>query len=393
LPSQYNIGDVIDVKIEKIVPRGLGLAFAEKLTVFVGLAAPGDRVRVRIHELKKRTAFAEIVEVIEPGPDRITPPCPIFGTCGGCDFQQLSYTAQLAAKVEIIRDCLTRIGKIDLTVDIQMIDSPQEFEYRSRARWHAQRHARTLGFRKRHSHEVVDVSGCPISTPELRATFEEVKASFNWEMMFDDTAAAEGAVGDSGASVWSSELGSPSADITSTVRGEKYTYDAETFFQANRSLTDKLVETAVGDASGETALDLYCGVGLFTLPLARRFNDVIGVEGNPSSIEFAKRNAANAGLTNVEFEGEGVGRFLGSIEGDVDFVLIDPPRAGTEDRVIQGLLKLKPKRISYVSCEPSILARDLREILDAGYTITSVTALDMFPQTHHVEAVVHLREN
>jgi tRNA/tmRNA/rRNA uracil-C5-methylase (TrmA/RlmC/RlmD family) len=393
LPSQYNIGDVIDVNVEKIVPRGLGLAFAEKLTVFVGLAAPGDRLRVRIHELKKRTAFAEIVEVLEPGPDRIEPPCPIFGICGGCDFQQLSYNAQLAAKVEIIRDCLTRIGKIELNVDIQMIGSPQQFEYRSRARWHAQREARTVGFRKRHSHEVVDVTGCPISTPELRATFEEVKSGFNWEMMFDDTASAEGAVGDSGTSVWSSELGAPSADITSTALGENYTYDAETFFQANRSLTDKLVDAAVGNASGETALDLFCGVGLFTLPLARRFKDVIGVEGNPSAIEFAKRNAANAGLTNIEFEAESVGRFLGSIEGDVDLVLIDPPRAGTEDRVIQGLLKLRPKRISYVSCEPSILARDLREILDAGYTIDSVTALDMFPQTHHVETVVHIKRD
>ncbi len=381
------------MKIEKIVPRGLGLAFVEKLTVFVGLAAPGDRVRVRIHEIKKRTAFAEIIEILEPGPDRVVPPCPIFGICGGCDFQQLSYQAQLAAKVEIIRDCLARIGKIDADVDIQIIGSPQEFEYRSRARWHSQRAARTLGFRKRHSHEVVDITGCPISTPQLRATFDEVKADFNWEMMFDDVAAVEGAVGDTGRSIWSSEIGAPPADITSQVSGEQYTYDAETFFQANRFLADKLVETAIGDASGETALDLYCGVGLFTLPLAKRFKEVIGVEGNGSSIDFARRNAAAAGLQNVQLENEGVGEFLGSIEGDVDFVLIDPPRAGTENKTISHLAKLKPRRISYVSCEPSILARDLRELLDAGYKIDSVTALDMFPQTHHVETVVHLEAN
>src|SRR4051812_36717954 len=113
----YSVGDELEVRVEKIVPRGLGLAFAEKLTIFVPLAAPGDRVRVRIHDLKKRTAFAEIIDVLEPSIVRTQPPCPYFGTCGGCDFQQLTYEAQVAAKVDIVRDCLQRLGKIEFDGD------------------------------------------------------------------------------------------------------------------------------------------------------------------------------------------------------------------------------------------------------------------------------------
>src|SRR6476660_9717815 len=135
----YSVGDELEVRVEKIVPRGLGLAFAEKLTVFVPLAAPGDRVRVRIHDLKKRTAFGEIVEVLEPSHVRQTPPCPYFGTCGGCDFQQMTYEAQLAAKVGIVRDCLERLGKIQIDGEIGIIPSPKPLEYRSRAKWHVDR--------------------------------------------------------------------------------------------------------------------------------------------------------------------------------------------------------------------------------------------------------------
>ena len=145
---------------------------------------------------------------------------------------------------------------------------------------------------------------------------------------------------------------------------------------------------------GETALDLYCGVGLFTLPLARKFKNVIGVEANAQAVDFAEKSAENSRLDNIKFYPENVGDFLfeslGSLENP-DFVLLDPPRAGAEKGVIENLINLKPKEISYVSCEPSILARDLQILTDNHFSIESITALDLFPQTHHVETVARLK--
>ena len=167
MSRQYKTGDLLEVHIEKIVPRGLGLAFAEKLTVFVPLSVSGDDLRVRIVEIKKRTAFAEIVEIKQPGTQRVAPPCEYFGRCGGCDFQQMSYAAQLEAKVGIIRDCLHRIGKIEYEADILVVPSPQEFSYRSRARWHIERDQKAIGYFAPDSHDVIDIASCPILTPEL----------------------------------------------------------------------------------------------------------------------------------------------------------------------------------------------------------------------------------
>ena len=175
------------------------------------------------------------------------------------------------------------------------------------------------------------------------------------------------------------------------VGGESYTCSAEVFFQANQLLLGELVDAAVGTTGGGTAWDLYCGVGLFTLPLARRFENVIAVESHPKAAEFAARNVDNAGLSNVEVVNSTVDGFLANIRStDIDLVLLDPPRAGDDREVIDAIARLKPARVSYVSCEPSILARDLRVLMDAGYKIDKITALDMFPQTHHVETVVHL---
>ncbi len=183
----------------------------------------------------------------------------------------------------------------------------------------------------------------------------------------------------------------PTKDISFTAGDFKYSYSAQSFFQGNQSLIEQLLETALSGASGERALDLYCGVGLFTLPLAKKFSQVIGVEGNERAIEFATRNAENARLENVSFAAESVGEFLAGHQLDgTDFVLLDPPRTGTEKDVINKIIKLRPQNISYVACDPSMLARDLRQLIDGGYMIVSITALDLFPQTHHVETVVRL---
>ena len=390
----YNVGDILEVEIVKIVPRGLGLAFAEGLTVFVALAVTGDRLRVRLTEIKGKTAFAEIEEIVEPGPDRIEPPCPYVGTCGGCDFQQMTYAAQLEAKVGIIRDNLHRIGKLDYERDIPVVASPAEFGYRLRAQWHVDATKREIGYYERNSRNLVAIGHCPILVPELDDALQRVRAEFDWSAFWPEKGQVDAACGDDGAvSLYSADADLGDPEITLTAGGERYTFAAHAFFQGNKFLIDKLVEVAIGDASGESALDLYSGVGLFTLPLARRFAHVTAVEDYAPAVEFAERNIANAGLRNVEIVQKPVGKFLESNSGNrPDFVLLDPPRFGTEKQTVLDLIRLRPRLVSYVSCDAAVLARDLRRFLDNGYVIDSITALDLFPQTHHVETVARLED-
>ena len=389
-PEKENKNQTFDVSIKKIVPGGYGLAFAEGLTVFVALAAAGDKLRVRVREKKGKVAFAEIVEILAPAPDRQTPPCVYFGRCGGCDFQQMNYAAQLAAKVGIVRDCLQRIGKIKYENEIPIIASSDDLNYRVRAQWHVDSRRQKLGYFRRHSHDVIDVETCPILAPALKEKLAAIRRNIGWNEFWAEKPEIEAATNGADVSVYSSELIEPTDEIVFEARGEKYYFDARSFFQGNRFLIDDLIRLATIDAEGETALDLFCGVGLFTLPLARKFKKVFGVEANEKAIEFAQKNAERARLSNIEFAAENVSDFLAQSElPKIDFVLLDPPRAGAEKETIYALLKLKPRRISYVSCDPATLARDLN-LLTTDYKIESVTAVDLFPQTHHVETIVRL---
>ncbi len=394
--NQYNVGETLAVKIEKIVPNGFGLAFAKNLTVFVPLSAAGDHLRVRINQIKGKTAFADIIEILEPSAERVEPPCPYFGRCGGCDFQQMNYEAQLAAKVGIVRDCLSRIGKINFDGEMTIVGSPQPFEYRARAQWHVDIRQQKIGYFQRKSHDVIDVENCPILLPELNEILTELRETVEWEtfsrgIVEIETAAAGGEV-----SIYSTEIIEPTDEISFEAHGEKYLHDATSFFQGNPFLIEPLIEAAVSGAAGDTALDLYCGVGLFTLPLARKFARVDGVEGDGTAVDFAERNVEQARLENVEFHRENVGEWLKENADELqnlDFLLLDPPRSGTEKETIETLVKIKPTHISYVSCEPSTLARDLKILTESLYSVESISVFDLFPQTHHVETVVRLRLN
>jgi 23S rRNA (uracil1939-C5)-methyltransferase len=389
--TSYQSDDVLEVTVQKIVPRGLGLAFADDLTIFVPLAAAGDRLAVRLGQIKGRTAFAEIESIIEPSTERGIPSCKYFGTCGGCDFQQLSYERQLAAKVEIVRDSLHRIGKIEID-DLPIIPSPLPLGYRTRALWHVDTRLGRMGYHRRNSHDVVDIDHCPILDPALDATLQRFRSESGAGRFWAEKSIVEAAVGtDGNVSINSPDLPKAVQEIAVAAAGEIYRFDARSFFQGNLSVVDELIEAATTGAAGEHAVDLYCGVGLFSLPLARRFKKVTGVESNERAIEFAAKNATAANLTNVKFFAEGVSKFLFNRNaGQPDFVLLDPPRAGTEKNVIKRIIQLQPKAVSYVACDPAILARDLRRLLDGGYSIDSITALDLFPQTHHVEVVARL---
>ena len=380
----------LEVEIERILPGGLGLAHASGKTVFVALAAPGDRVRVRVEREQGNVLFASIEEIITPSPVRIEPPCPYFGRCGGCDFQQLTYEAQLAAKSEMIRDCLHRIARLENVPEIVVTPSPDAWRYRMRAMWQIDQDARTIGYYERGSRRVCDVVDCAVLRPELQAKLEAVRAT-EWQEFSPDLKHLDVVAGENGVS-FAPEFGEfHTNELSLTVRGEVYRYNAKSFFQINPSLLGPLVDFALGEASGESAIDLYSGVGLFTLPLSRQFRRVLAVESNPTAARFARRNLQDAGLVNARVITAGVvDWFRSEPMRHVDFVLLDPPRAGAESAVIKGILDLHPSQISYVSCDPATLARDLRKLFAGGYTIDGLNGFDLFPQTHHVETVVRL---
>ena len=380
-----------EVDVERILPGGMGLAHAGGKTVFVSLAAPGDRLRVRVDREQGNVLFASIEEIIAPSPVRIEPPCPYFGRCGGCDFQQLTYEAQLAAKAEVIRDCLHRIARLDDVPDIIVTASPDQWRYRMRATWQIDQEQRSVGYYERGSRRVCDVADCAVLRPELETKLEGVRAT-EWHRFPPDLKHLDVVAGENGVSFAPSFADFQTNELSLTVAGEVYHYNAETFFQINPSLLGPMVEFALEDVSGKSALDLYSGAGLFTLPLSRRFQNVLAVESNPAAARFARRNLQHAGLTNTRVITATVTDwFRNASPTPVDFILLDPPRVGAESAVIQGILDLHPPQISYVSCDPATLARDLKKLTAGGYTIKSILGFDLFPQTHHVETVVRMR--
>src|SRR6266849_3872950 len=304
----------------------------------VALAAPGDRVRVSIDRVKGNVAFALIEEVIESSPQRVEPPCQYFGRCGGCDFQQLTYQAQLDAKVEIIKDCLHRIGRIENLPDFQITPAPNPWRYRTRAQWQYDSIRRKLGYFESGSRRVCDVAECAVLAPELQQTLESLRERMQDGSLPDDARDFRAVSGDDGVSLAPTVRGtsptvtqgsggrgtSPTVregsdlrmqseqvrDITRTIRGERYRFNAESFFQSNNDLLPQLIVAALSEASGDTAVELYCGVGLFTVPLARRFGQVVGIEGDRAATRFARKNLVNAGLTNAEVANQDISDWL-----------------------------------------------------------------------------------
>jgi len=394
-PTSSTRATELEVFIERIVPGGMGMAHADGRTIFVALAAQGDRVRVRVEKTRGKVAFASIVEVLAPSADRVTPPCPYFGRCGGCDFQQLSYDAQLEAKVHIVQDCLRRLARIETPVEVKIKASTNAWHYRSRAQWQYDHAHKTLGYFERGSHRVCDVFECPVIVPALQETLTGLREEMLRDALPEHVAEFQVVAGDEDVAIVPPVNESKmEREATRTINGFRYRFDAEGFFQINHEQLPALIDAALSDWRGETAVDLYCGVGLFTLPLAGRFTRVIGVEASDAAITYARRNIEAAQLTNARAECARVADWLkhnAAALAPVDLVLLDPPRVGVEDGgALDGILALRPKRIAYVSCDPATLARDLLVLIDGGYNLDSVTALDMFPQTHHVETIAQL---
>jgi 23S rRNA (uracil1939-C5)-methyltransferase len=395
-------GAETETVVERIVPGGFGLGFGGGRTLFVSRAAPGDRLRVRIDREHGRVAHASIVDVLEPGPDRVEEPHPLLSRCGA-DFQHLRYDAQLAAKSGMIADSLRRIGGIDLADPVPVAPSPLVWGYRSRAEWRHDPNQPALGYFDAGTRRVVDLPADPFVVPALAERYQHLRAKLEAGRLPEWATELRAAAGDDGISFAPPlELPQP-LPIHVTIAGERYEYDADCFFQANPFVLDGLMAEALRHApeigvppspASRLAIDLYCGVGLFTVPLARRFSQVIGVEGQPRAAEFASRNVATAGLKHARIRTESVERWLEGAyrsHGRTPFVLLDPPRTGLPAHGLRVLPRLRASRVTYVACDPSTLARDLKGLLASGYELTSVTGFDMFPQTHHVEIVAHLQ--
>lgn len=386
-------GAVLDVEIQRIVPGGIGLGHAEGSTLLVPLTAPGDRVRVRIIGHRGRTATAELVDVLTPGPGRATPPCPYFGRCGGCDFQQLAYEAQLDAKRGIVIDAMRRIGGV-ADVEVVVIPSPKPLAYRGRARWQHATQPPAIGYFARNSRTVIDVTQCPILEAPLNGLLADLRSAARDGAAVPES--VEAAMGQDGVSTRPPVHGLPSQDLEFSAAGERYTYSADCFFQTNLGLVEALIDAAVGGEApilegAGIAVDLYCGVGLFSVPLARKYTRVFGVEISPKTVRYAKANAALAGVPHATFVAQPTGAWIAERAKNlkhVDVIVADPPRTGLDAETMAGVLRMRPRRIVSVSCDPATFARDAKAFIGAGYRLDGgLTVLDMFPQNHHVEIV------
>ncbi len=406
--------DEIEVRIEKLVEGGEGLARyvppeagkrgvppeAGKrnngIPIFVPRSAPGDRLRVRLVERRSGYGRAEIVEVLAPGEGRREAPCPHYERCGGCDLQHLEEHVQLKAKAEAVRETLRRLGGVETLPRVTIVPG-RPWSYRLRAQLHLQdpepeteRREPLVGYFSRGSHDLVPADRCPVLVPELESALDGLPQRLrDVRHRRIDLAAGDG-------STWTVSPpveGLPQGEVATRIGDFVYRYDARCFFQTHRQLIPALVEHALGPTDkgdgDATAYDLFAGVGLFSLPLARRFERVIAVESDRIANRFAKKNAKANGVSNLTVERQSVESWLRYLPPGRARVVVDPPRLGLSYKVRRALVEKRPRRLTYVSCHAATLARDLKQ-MRSGFRIESLTLLDMFPQTGHMEAVVQL---
>jgi 23S rRNA (uracil1939-C5)-methyltransferase len=403
----------LEATIDGFTHGGEGVARVEGKAVFVPGTIPGERVRLRVTDDRKRWARAELVEVLDPSPDRITPPCPYVPACGGCDLQHVRPDAQRQLKSRVVREQLERLGGLaDPPVRDCLAVGP-DTGYRTHAQFHAAPDGR-LGFHRAGSHDVVPIDGCLVLADAAQAVRDQLG---------DGTGATEVAVrahattGTDAAVLTPGpgplELPEGRFDLLLTqpdgrtvamrgdgvlaerIAGITYRFRADAFFQVTTHGAEALVThvlAAVGDVAGALTWDLYAGAGLLSLPLARAGAEVLAVEGHPGAAEDARHNAEMAGLELTVLT-EPVGAVTRrAAAGDPtleppEVVVLDPPRTGAGERVVADLLALEVPTVAYVACDPAALARDARTFAAGGYRLTSAQPLDLFPMTHHVEVV------
>ncbi|MEO8275369.1 MAG: TRAM domain-containing protein [Thermoanaerobaculia bacterium] len=381
----------LEIAIEKLVAGGDGLGRFEGIPIFVPRSAPGDRLRVRLTERRPDYGRAEIVEILAAGPGRREAPCPHFARCGGCDLQHLEEDVQLRLKSAAVLETLRRVSGVAIP-DPRAVVSGNAWGYRLRTQVHTRAvgSGSEVGYFARRSRDLVAVSSCAVLVPAL----EKEVVTLGRRLPSHAPSRLDIAAGDGGQVSYAPVVeGLPHEELGRRIGGFDYRFDARCFFQGHAGLLEELVMTVVGSETGETAADLYGGVGLFALPLARRYSKVVMVEGDRIGARFARKNArANLGEREdvLEIVNQAVETWIGNGLGEgIDRVVADPPRDGLSAAVRRILVTKPPRRLTYVSCHPAALGRDLRE-LSERFDIESLVLLDLFPQTGHMEAVLQL---
>ena len=431
--SSVKISDLLPpLTIETLVNGGAGLARHAGRVVFIPHAAVGDVVVCRVTKIKKSFLEAEIDNIVQPSSVRRVPACPVAGECGGCQWQHLPYPEQLCWKESLFRDSLVRQCHIDSAKVLPILAAPQEWNYRTRIQIKCEKRGTTFvtGFFRSRSHDIVAIDNCPLIAPELNDLLHSFQQLFDnsayaahisqIDLMVDDcrkSAAVIHYAGDKiSALAETIEAAAFSADIllqtetrrklipvtghgTLTIEVDEPSialdYSAGSFAQINLEQNRRMVKKVVdlANLSGtESVVDLFCGMGNFSLPLAKRAGQVIGVEASGSSIKMANKNCRRQNIENAAFYNRsavGALTFF-SQQRPVDLVVLDPPRSGASE-VMKELIDRPVKRIIYVSCDPQTLTRDLKILVKGGYELVSSQPVDMFPQTHHCESITLLQ--
>lgn len=418
------------VEITSLAFGGKGVGRINGKVVFVPFTAPGDSALVRITEEKKSFCEGELVELLTPSPEREAPPCPLFGVCGGCHLQHMNYPSQVEWKQRVFEQTLKRIGGVVPERCDSPAPSPDVYAYRCRASFHVD--GRRWGFYAAGSRRVVDVDYCPVLDGAVNAVFKSVRERLSGrsgELYAVDIAASgdgravaafytsgyrgfdwagelKGVEGLKGFEVWHSPskkgkgrriIAEDDSTLTYGANVLRFEAGVSVFTQANRSLNPALIDRVIeyaGLTGREKAVDLFCGAGNLTLPLAAGCAHVTGVEENGAAIDFARKNARLNSIENIRFIRSGSLEWarerIKSLEKEgIDVVILDPPRGGDPD-LAKAMSGLRPDKIIYVSCDPSTLARDISFLTGSGYGLFRAGLFDMFPQTYHIECIAGL---
>ncbi len=398
------------VEIEKLVYGGEGLARHKGRIVFAPFVLPGEFVELGPPDSTKKILRARPDAWLKRSRERQEACCPVFTRCGGCNYQHIDYAGQLRYKQQILRETLARTGSVEWKGDIELV-AAEPWNYRNRTQLRAQRSGgeSRVGFHAAGTHTLVAVDACPINSPKLneahRALTEmkckgspprfprEIELFTDEERIQVNVRKADRPLAEKFFDLCAERIDGFTRDAFLDYKSgdDMFRVGRRSFFQVNRFLTDELARRAVGDAGGGLALDLYCGVGLMTLPLARRFKHVTGVDADPPAARSLRYNLDRAGLdarvVNID-----VDKFLENFDEAPDLVVVDPPRTGLGGVVTRQLTRIRPKRIHLVSCDPATLGRDLKALLGGGYAIDSLTLIDLFPQTAKLETITALRQ-
>ncbi len=388
-PLKYH--QELDLTISDITNLGLGVGRLNNWVVMVPFVCIGEKVRARIFRNHKNYSEADLLEVLEPAKERITPKCPLFGICGGCQYQHITYQEQLHLKCKQVKELLLRIGKVDVKVN-ECLYSSYEYGYRSKITPHFQKFREgesfNIGFLaygcKR---KIIDVKQCIIATNAINRALPAVRE----KIILEANKKKRGGtilLRDVNGEVVSDS----NAKVKHSVNGINFQFQAGAFFQNNTYLLPKMIEYVVNASLGEKFLiDAYCGVGIFGICASKYFERVCGIETDEHAIMLASENARINSINNIDFiSGDAADIFRNiSFYSEDTCILIDPPRAGCSKNFLDQLLYFLPKKIIYISCAPDTQARDVFSLKD-WYSVLEVQPVDMFPQTRHIENIITL---